>query len=440
MWKGVFSLRVAKQEIAARWEKLSTRARSRNLGEVKLWDLAQRAGFDWYTARGDESLADFLGHDGVGIFKVRGLGKTKVSKLCDILEELTDGDADEVIDHPFSISPFETLKRWNIPVDFPYDLIALPVRLIHYFEENGITTLGGILDEWNRLDATGLKAKRNIGRKSVEGLSTFVDSLISGDVNVASQFLPLGRRGVGTDFAASLVHVLQECSPVELELLQSRLHEGMTLEESAGTQDLTRERVRQMESKFLKQIQRRLDFFTLLRDGMLGKWLRGDDWFALVEWDHSSDGGRLAKAALEAIFKDSAQGIAKDLARESRMEELEEALELTSDFWFGGVILDDFLLSIPLQEREAFCMRLMEGNRFRLDQSTGRVHPRKTNLRRCTEAMLKGEDDPLPLTWILELIRRTGFHPNVERHDLLLRRSIWAMQHDFPDGMILWLE
>jgi len=46
-------------------------------------------------------------------------------------------------------------------------------------------------------------------------------------------------------------------------MLERRLQEGMTLEESSKTQDLTRERVRQVESKFLQQVQRRLEYFTM---------------------------------------------------------------------------------------------------------------------------------------------------------------------------------
>jgi len=122
------------------------------------------------------------------------------------------------------------------------------------------------------------------------------------------------------------------------------------------------------------------------------------------------------------------------------LEGIEETLEAAPDLWFGGVELEQFLEALCQEEREVFCVRLMETNRFRLNQSSGRVHPGRTDLRRCTEAMLIGEEDPLPLTWILELIRKTGFHPNLERYDLLRRRSKWRTRYDFPDEMILWRE
>jgi len=433
-------MRVKKDEIAVRWERLSGRVRSRALADEWVHDLAQRAGFDWYFARGDETLAEFLEHDGEGIFQLYGLGKTKVSRLCDILEKLTDGDEDVVIDLPRPISPVESLDKWVVSLDFPYDLISLPIRLCHYFEENGITTLGGILEQWARLGATGFKAERNIGRKSVNELGAFVDSLVSGNVEVVSRFLPLGSEGVGTDLAASLVHVLVDRSPVELEMLERRLQEGLTLEESAETLDLTRERVRQVESKFLQQVQRRLDHYTSRRDEILDAWMGSEDWFALVRWNGNPDFGLLAKAALESIFRDSPQGVARELSDEARMENLEDLLESSPDLWFGGTRLEEFLRDVNADERATFCEQVAAGSRFRLDQATGRVHPARTDLRRCMAAMVGEEDDPIPLTWIVELVRKTGYHPRLERIDALRRRSSWRKRDDFPDEMILWRE
>ncbi len=78
--------------------------------------------------------------------------------------------------------------------------------------------------------------------------------------------------------------------------------------------------------------------------------------------------------------------------------------------------------------------------RFHLDYTTGRVHPARTDLRRCIEAMVAEEDDPIPLTWVVELVKKTGYHPNLERADVLRRRSSWKLRDDFPDPKILWRE
>ena len=122
------------------------------------------------------------------------------------------------------------------------------------------------------------------------------------------------------------------------------------------------------------------------------------------------------------------------------MEELEEKLGGCPDLWFGGTSLEGFLEGMHADEQEAFCELLTAGRRFRVDHATGRVHPAKADLRRCIEAMVAGEDDPVPLTWIVELVRKTGYHPTLERGDVLRRRNDWRRRGDFPDGMIRWHE
>jgi hypothetical protein len=385
---------------------------------------------------------DFLDHDGKRIFRLHGFGKKKITRLCDILETLQQGGSEvkqEECNPPMALAR-ATLDRWNISADFPCRLIALPIRISHYCEENEITTLDALLGEWERLGHSGFKAKKNLGRKSVNELESFISGLVSGNSELASRFLPLDPNGSGADLAASLAHVLLDQSPAEMEMLKLRLLDRLTLEESAASHELTRERVRQVEMKFLTRILLRLEYFRGLNEKLLKGWVEMEDWFALVGWNGDPDHGALAKAALESIFRDSPQGVARELSYETRMEKLEDDLESCPDLWFGGTSLEYFLNGVDLDERAAFCEQLTVSRRFRLDHATGRVHPAKTDLRRCIEAMVAEENDPVPLTWIVELVRKTGFHPKFDRIDALRRRSTWRKRDDFPDHMILWRE
>jgi hypothetical protein len=430
------------EHLAQRWKKLNRKLKDSTLATSRVRDIARRAGFEWYVSRGDELLMDFLDNDGRRIFRLIGFGKAKITRLCEILETLPEDDSET--EEEAQISPmtlvYETLERWNMPKDFPCALIALPIRVRHYCEENQIATLDALLGEWERLGHSGFKAKKNLGRKSVDELEIFIDSLVTGDSKLASRFLPLEPDGFGADFAASLTHVLLEQSPAVLEILKLRLQYGMTLEESAANYKLTRERVRQVEVKFLAQMSLRLDHFRGLHEEILKAWVELDDWFALVRWKGDSDQGLLAKSALESIFRDSPQGVARELSGEARMEELEDKLGVSPDLWFGGTSLEGFLEGMNADEKEAFCAHLTAGRRFRVDHATGRVHPAITGLRRCIEAMVAEENDPIPLTWIVELIRKTSYHPTLERIDVLRRRSSWLQKDDFPDKMILWRE
>ena len=431
-------------EIAQRWEGVSRKARGSALASSSVRDLAKEAGFEWYVSRGDERLKEFLDYDGEGIFRLHSFGETKINRLCDILEFLLENETEIVVEAEADLPPrmraLETVERWNVSVNFPCSLIALPSRLRRYCEENQIATLGALLEEWERLGHCGFKAKRNLGRKSVDEMETFVDSLVSGDLKLASRFLPLEPDGAGADFAASLTHVLLEQSPSKLEMLKRRLQDRMTLEESAETFGLTRERVRQVEAKFLAEVSLRLDHFRSLHEDFLRAWVELEDWFALIRWNGDPDHGQLAKAALESIFHDSPHGVARELSGEARMEELEDKLGACPEIWFGGTSLESFLDGVNVNEKEAFCRHLTSGRRFRVDHATGRVHPARTDLRRCVEAMVAEEDDPIPLTWIVELVRKTGYHPALQRIDVLRRRSLWRKGSDFPDQMILWKE
>jgi hypothetical protein len=428
-------------KIAQRWGILCRKAKETALASSRVCDLAKQAGLEWYVSRGDERLTEFLDYDGDGIFRLYGFGEAKITRLCGILETLLD-NGPEIVEPelPPMTKALETLERWNVPVNFPSSLIALPIRVRHYCEGNQIATLDALLGEWKHLGYSGFKARRNLGRKSVDELEAFIGSLVSGNFRLAAHFLPLEPDGSGPDFAASLTHVLLEQSPAELEMLKLRIQDGMTLEESAEFYGLTRERVRQVEAKFLAQVSLRLDHFSSLHKDLLRAWVELENWFALVRWNGDPDHGLLAKAALKSIFCDSPQGVARELSGEARMEELEEKLRACSDFWFGGTSLEGFLDEVNADEKEAFCGQLTAGRRFRVDHATGRVHPTRTDLRRCIEAIVAEEDDPIPLTWLVELVRKTGYHPKLERADVLRRRSSWLQRDDFPDQMILWQE
>ena len=428
-----------KSIVAHRWETLSKRAKGTAFASARVRDLAQSAGLEWYVSRGDERLSDFLVYDEVEIFKIYSLGKKKISKLCDILETLLDEDAEilETIEIPASLKILETLNCWGIPENFPCSLISLPIRISNYCDENQITTLGDLLDEWQWLGPSGFKGKKNLGIKSVSELEAFVDSLVKGNVELAARFLPLAPDAKGADFAASLNHVIMQQSQNEIEMLMLRLKDGLTLEDCAKGKNLTRERVRQLELNFLMQVTLRLNYFQITNEMLMNSWVGSQDWFTLARWSGRQDHGYLAKAALESIFRNSPHGVARGLSDEMKMAKIEDELAACPDLWFGGTSLGDFLKNLDLDDRAVFCEQLTLSTRFILNQATGRVHPAKTDLRNCIMALVMEEDNPLPLTWVLELVKKTGYFPKLERNDVIRALSRWRKRKDFPDHKIL---
>lgn len=435
-------MNASKEALAARWDALVNPAKKRGLGSREVRQLAKQAGTQWYVSRGDEKLEDFLEQNGTSLlFKNPGFGRRKLTKLCDILENLGETTPEPGENEIGMVSAQQRLEKYGCPINFPCRLAALPIRIQNYCEMNGVISIGELIEEWERLGYRGLMAERNLGSKSVQALGDLVANLKADNCEAVALVLPLKSGEPGIDFAASLAQVLSEQGGSELKVLEQRLVARLTLAESAEVQGFTRERVRQIEAKFLAGIEGRLDYFHRVRGELLSAWMNMEDWFPLVGWHGNGEGAKLAKASLETIFRGSAQGVARNLVEDTRMDRLELEIEADPDLWFGGVAVDPFLAKLPDEEAHQFLTeRLMGGNRFRLDQSNGRIHPARTDLRRCVEAMVADEDDPLPLSWIIELLNRTGYHPGIERIDILRRRSSWRKREDFPDEMIRWFE
>jgi hypothetical protein len=126
---------------------------------------------------------------------------------------------------------------------------------------------------------------------------------------------------------------------------------------------------------------------------------------------------------------------------ESEREAILAELRSHPELWFGGVPVHEFLtMRVPEVRRAAICDHLGSSGEFRIDHTTGTLHPRKTGLYRTTVAILAMEDDPIPLTWLIELLRRTGYHLTVSREVLVRYKWRWERTPGFPAGRILWNE
>lgn len=426
--------------LAERWDGLASRARSLDWGDVGLMDLAMSSGLEWYLGRGNEPLAWFLKHDGRQLVTLPGFGQKKLTKLCEILSkalEIRMGASAPMI--PF-VKPElgEVLMEWGIPGEFPCRLCLLPVRVLSYCETQGIMFLGQLLDEWRRLGFEGFKKIRNLGTRSVRQIEVLVHALENRDRKVVGLFIPLSRTGSGVSLSAALTSCAQLPNQAERAMLERRLIKRMTLEESAEEAGVTRERVRQLESEFLGEIRVRLDYFMAEREELLNAWLKGRNWFEpLLPMDDEE----LGRAAIEAIFEETPQACARDLNREVKWDQWCEEMRMHSDLWFGGVILDEFFTERSLtDETEEFCECIASCRDLRIDHVSGRVFPIKTGLYNTVLAMLDREDDPIPLTWLVDLLVQTGHHPDVTRQTLKRQKSHWLKRADFPSEKIIWSE
>lgn len=424
--------------IAARWNALAAKARGLEWGRVGLIELASQCGLEWYPGRGNEPLAWFLERDGDQLVRLRGFGRKKIGLLFEIVSsalERRSGEcpAEEIVEEP---DPRTALLEWEVPEDFPCRLCMFPARVTSYCEKQGLVGIGQLLDEWLRLGFDGFKDQRNLGTKSVRLVEAWVHALRYRDHQAASSFLPLEPSGPGLSLSQALTMVGRLPTPSERPMLQRRLVERMTLEESAEVAGVTRERVRQIEAGFVGEIRDRLDYFSQERNDLLDAWIAGGDWFATLRpVDHEE----LVKGAIEAIFDETPQAVARELNEEANWDAWSEELRMHPDLWYGGVVLEEFLVErVPIPQRVRFCERLAGSREVRLDHGEGKVYPAKTALYPTVAAILAREDDAVPLTWLVELLRATGYHPNITRDLVKAQSPRWLVRPEFPGDKILW--
>lgn len=442
-------------ELSDRWDRLVLRARRINWGDAELGNLGKRCGIPWFENRSRERIADYLGYDAKSLVLLHGFGRGKIARLSEIVTallgrqdssvdsaDISDYESEYVPDsippRPTGPDPREALGQWAVPESFPCRLVRFSKRLQNFLENQGVNTIGDLLATWEQQGRSGLIRQKNLGKKTVEEVAAMVLALQSADHTEVSRFLPLATEGVGLSLTSAVAMVSGDLTSFEAQLLHHRLVVGKTLEESAEGTGLTRERVRQIEARLITDLRERLGYFADSHKRLVELWLREKDWFELVR---PADHAAIIKGALDAIFEELPQAVARRLNDESEREAILAELRSHPELWFGGIPVHEFLtMRVPEVRRAAICDHLGSSGEFRIDHSTGTVHPRKTGLYQTTVAILAMEDDPIPLTWLIELLRRTGYHLKVSREVLVRYKWRWERTPDFPAGRILWNE
>lgn len=110
-----------------------------------------------------------------------------------------------------------------------------------------------------------------------------------------------------------------------------------------------------------------------------------------------------------------------------------ESLWDSESLWFGGVDIADFLREFVEKENETdFFTHLIESQEFKIDHGAKRISPAKTNLTATVRGIMRNEENPVPLTWLMILLGETGLYPNLVRNDLLRRRKAWEVIKKIP--------
>ena len=298
------------------------------------------------------------------------------------------------------------------------------------------------MDLWDANGYDGLIAFPNLGKKSVEKVRQFIKALEQGDRDTASMFLPFHDSGYGLSLCNALRLLIVRLSSNERGLLDRRLGKEMTLEESAESHGITRERVRQIEVSFLTSVRALLDWFTTEHDQMLAEWMDGKDWISPLRPFNTQNDEVLIAGTLGAIFRETPHGVARALQNEAQMDHWRDVLLAHPDILIDGVNLETFLVEmVPAEARFLFCDYLTRSNGLRLDHATGLIYSTQPSARRTVLAILAREDDPIPLTWLVKLLNQIPSYRDWTSGQLRQNKSRWKKEDAaFPHKKILWNE
>jgi len=431
-----------------RWE--AVRAKCKSLGwhegnGPSVGDLAERQGLEWYVARNRDLVKMYLCLDATQLFTgLRSFGRMKSQRLIEILEAATDGvepSSCNVEESPptVALTCSEILYLWGVPSDYPLDLLFLSARLLNYCEQQGISTITTLLDVWETVGRSGLLAHENIGRRTVDELQQFARAIVHADADAVRRWLPLNDRQDGLCLRRALGLSLDQLKQIEVPILSSRLVDNLSLEECADVHGITRERVRQIESSFLRDVRRILGWFSSEKEAILDAWMGGLRWHSFASPQATPDSTTLIIAAIEACLDESPQGVARRLVAESAMDSWLETVTTHPDLHLGGIDLQSYLDDVVPPSMHVFFIReLSNTHGVSIDHASGLVKPSNPSVKRTVRAILQQEEDPIPLTWLAQRVQSVLGIEEFDSDFIFQNRYRWSLNGWLELDRVLW--
>jgi hypothetical protein len=210
-----------------------------------------------------ETIRDIIAFGPNNIIKLRNAGKKTVEEISEAIKQFSERDN---ILFPFEDNPspsvqqeqtktesllsFEDLIKSKFDenlLDTPVDELDISVRALNGLKKAGLKTIGDIVN----FGLQNFRENRNIGRKTIEGIK-----------NAILVFQKAKAHNINEiTFIDAINGILVSLSPKDLPIIKSRYgyKDGKreTLEDIGIRSGITRERVRQIIVKAIKQIKRK---------------------------------------------------------------------------------------------------------------------------------------------------------------------------------------
>jgi hypothetical protein len=439
------------EQLSARWETI--RAKGRVLGwheadSPYIAELARRHGLEWYEKRSQDEVREFMPYDADGLFNgITGFGAKKCQKLIEILEaassfvEATKIETESEASDTFVIDCAEVLQRWGVPFTYPLHLLPIGTRLMNFCEQQQVGTLLRLLEVWNDQGVVGMLAQDNIGRRTVDELESLARAVSKANAEAVRRWLPLNETEDGLCMRRALALSYESLPQQTLVALNNRLVDKLTLEESAVDYGITRERVRQYEAAYLRDIRAILDWYGHEQAWMLETWMEHGEWQTPVLPQASPEAEALILAGIDAVFVDTPQGLARRLAGETMKESWADQMWNHPDLHLGGVNLQVFLDdTVPEVEQPEFIASLTRERGLVLDYDQGLVKPAAPCVRDTACAILAQEEEPIPLTWLAMRVQAVEGCEEGDKDFILRNRYRWNQLGFLDLRRVLWHE
>jgi hypothetical protein len=435
--------------LAPRWERVRAGCSQRGWDKSAsptIASLARKHSTAWYAMHSVDRVDQFIRFDADSLFnRLRGFGRVRCERLVDVLEralaESTDVDpiesAEKGQQNGLNYEPF--METWDIPADYPLALIPLSNRLLNFSKSQQIGTLKKLLQFWEVVGYNGFITHRNMGRHTADSVEVLANAIATGNVQEARKWLPLNETANGLSLRAAVGIMVAKRTANERILITRRLVDGMTLEESAASHDLSRERIRQLENLFLHDLRAALDWFKRDHAAMLELWTESGEWRSFITPQSSAEDTALVIAGINAVFAETPQGVARRLASESYIQTWIDCLCAESNLHLDGVDLQAFMdAHLEDSRHDEFITAVSLNSNLVIDHIKGVVRTSAPCIRDTILALLQREEDPVPLTWLERMV--TSLPNNEEGTADFIRRNRyrWSHQGLLDLSKVLW--
>jgi len=200
------------------------------------------------------------------------------------------------------------MERLQLSFGLPLELVRLPARIQTWCVDNNWRTLGEFCSAAGGMNLTELIDLDGIGRKSAQDIVDLFSALRSDKYAELRRFLPVSDGNLALSFSAAIEDFVCAVDSRDLQMMQMRIGEALTLEYVARNFACSRELVRQIERKFLSRLEVLLSWFSSDRVKLWLAWQDSVDLVPALSELRVTAGLPLISKAIASLFENSQEG------------------------------------------------------------------------------------------------------------------------------------